>query len=335
MPRIQESLSLGVSVVSEASQDQNDYPELKGVVHFFEQGSIPAMLSAVKGVLENPISPEKIAASLTLSEQRFGFMFDRFLVALGFLPTSYVKQLSLPLPNNVNRVALSLPETIERRRAFELERLVDCTIFDGIRRSPGWVGCGLSYVALAEFAKKQGLSSLTVMEDDVILPPDFELKMAIINEFLGVRLGQWDVFAGVIASLNSDVKIISVDVFKGITFVTINKMTSTVFNIYSEKVLHLLASWDPENLDADFNTIDRFLEKQSDLRVVVTLPFFVGHREEVYSTLWGFQNDQYNNMISESEERLKNMVIAHKNYSMKNIVVSGGKSKSKKARRKG
>jgi hypothetical protein len=308
MPRIQECLSLGVPVVSEAAQDQRDYPELIGVVHFFEHGSIPAMLTTVKNALENPVSPEKIAASVALSEQRFAFMFDRFLIALGFLPASYAKQLTLTLPSTVNRIALSLPETIGRRSFFEAERPVDCHIFDGIRRSPGWVGCGLSYVVLAQFALKQGLKQLTVMEDDVILPADFEPKMAIINEFIAARPAQWDVFAGVIAALHSDVDIVSVDVFKGITFVTINKMTSMVFNIYNEKVLHLLASWDPEDLDAEFNTIDRFLERQSALRVVVTLPFFVGHREDVHSTLWGFQNDHYNDMINQSELLLENKV---------------------------
>ncbi len=308
MPRIQECLSLGIPVVSEAAQDQQDYPELIGVVHFFEQGSIPAMLTTVKNALENPVSPEKIAASVALSQQRFAFMFDRFLIALGFLPASYAKQLTLTLPSTVNRIALSLPETIGRRCFFEAERPFDCHIFDGIRRSPGWVGCGLSYVVLAQFALKQGWNQLTVMEDDVILPSDFETKMAIINEFIAARPAQWDVFSGVIAALNSDVDIVSVDVFKGITFVTINKMTSMVFNIYNEIVLHLLASWDPEDLDAEFNTIDRFLERQSDLRVVVTLPFFVGHREEVHSTLWGFQNDHYNDMINESERLLEKKV---------------------------
>lgn len=72
----------------------------------------------------------------------------------------------------------------------------------------------------------------------------------------------------------------------------------------------LLASWDPENLDAVSNTIDRFLESQADLRVVVTLPFFVGHREEVYSTLWGFQNTQYNDMIANSEKSLESMILS-------------------------
>jgi GR25 family glycosyltransferase involved in LPS biosynthesis/SAM-dependent methyltransferase len=319
MPRIQECLSLGVPIVSESAQDQNDYPELTGAVHFFEQGSIPAMLTTVKQALENPVTPEKITTSVKLSNQRFEFMFDRFLLALGFLSSSYVKQLSIPLPSSVNRVGLSLPETIGRRRVFESEKPLKCNIFDGIRRSPGWVGCGLSYVALANFAIKQGLNRLTVMEDDVILPPDFESKMVIINEYLDTKTDQWDVFAGVIASLHINAKVVSVEVYKGVTFVTINKMTSMVFNIYHKKALHLLASWNPENLDAEFNTIDRFLENQSNLRVVVTLPFFVGHREEVHSTLWGFQNDQYNDMINESEKLLKNMVIAHEKNQLENI----------------
>lgn len=311
MPRIQECLSLGVPVVSEAAQDQEDYPELAGVVRFFEQGSIPAMLDAVKSALDNPVPAERLAESVALSARRFVFMFDRFLVAMGFLPASHVAHMSLPLPNSIDRIALSLPETIERRHFFEATRPLSCAVFDGIRRRPGWVGCGLSYLALAQHAIKQGWIRLVVMEDDVLLPPDFDAKMAVVHEFLDARPGKWDVFAGVIASLHPDAKILSVEVFKDITFVTINKMTSMVFNIYGEKALHLLASWDPEKLDAESNTIDRFLESQADLQVVVALPFFAGHRDGVYSTLWGFQNSQYNDMIANSEQLLKDKVSTY------------------------
>lgn len=313
MPRIQECLSLGVPVVSESAQDQGDYPELLGAVQFFEQGSIPAMLTAVDNAMKNPVSIEKIAESVMLSEQRFSFMFDRFLLSMGFLPASHVGNMSLPIPNSINHVALSLPETIKRRQIFEAERPVGCAVFDGIRRRPGWVGCGLSYVAIAQHALRHGITRINVMEDDVVLPHDFAFKMTVVNEFLDARDGEWDVFAGVIASLHSDVKILSVEVFKDITFVTINKMTSMVFNIYSEKALHLLASWNSENLDEVSNTIDRFIECQTDLRVVIMLPFFVGHREEVHSTLWGFQNTQYNDMIQNSEQLLKEMVHSYKN----------------------
>jgi hypothetical protein len=310
VPRIQECLSLGVPVVSESAQDQKDYPELVGAVQFFEQGSIPAMINAVKAALEHPVPTKKVTESVELSAQRFAFMFDRFLVAMGFLPTSHVSYMSLVLPKSADRIALSLPELSARRRIFERERPAGWMVFDGLCLRPGWIGCGLSYRALAQHAMKQNRSHLSIMEDDVLLPPDFEAKMAVVQEFLDAIPGKWDVFAGVIASLHPKAKILSVDVFKGITFVTIDKMTSMVFNIYNEKALRHLASWNPENLDVEFNTIDRYLESQANLRIVVTLPFLVGHREEIQSTLWGFQNTQYIKMIADSEQSLKNMVLA-------------------------
>jgi SAM-dependent methyltransferase len=308
MPRIQECLSLGVPVVSESTQDQGDYPELLGAVHFFEEGSVSAMLAAVQTVLENNVSAQQIHLSVARSAERFNFMFDRFLVAMGFLHTHHIETMHFTLPEKNTRVGLSLPETIARRRLFETVRPNECIIFDGVRVRPGWVGCGLSYKLLSYNALRQGITRLNVMEDDVILPPEFEQSMEVIHEFLDFRKGQWDVFAGVIAALHPDVKVLSVHEFKGRTFVEIDKMTSTVFNIYDEKVLKLFASWDPSNLDAKTNTIDRYLENQANLRVIVMLPFFVGHREEAHSTLWGFQNTQYSEMIQNSENTLRQMV---------------------------
>lgn len=316
MPRIQECLSLGVPVVSESAQDQNDYPELVGSVRFFDQGSIPAMLEAVDGALKNPVPTETINMSVLNSVRRFEFMFDRFLVGAGFLPATHVNDMYLPIPDSVNRLILSMPETIARRRIFEAERPQNCAVFDGIRKTPGWIGCGLSYMALAQHAIKHGKNFLNVMEDDVLLPSDFEIKVAAVHEFLDARPGEWDIFAGVIASLHPEVKILSVEIFKGITFVTINKMTSMVFNIYNEKALHLLASWNSANHDAQSNTIDRYIESQANLRVVITLPFFVGHREELNSTLWGFKNTQYRDMIIKSENTIQEMVQSYKDMQL-------------------
>ena len=324
MPRIQECLSLGVPVVSESAQDEKDYPELFGAVRFFDQGSIPAMLKAVKDALEKPVLVEEIEVSVAYSIQRFAFMFDRFLVAMGFLTSSAVNNMHLPLPASITRVALSLPETIERRRVFEIGRPTACAVFDGIRRSPGWVGCALSYVALAQHAIRHGIDRLTVMEDDVVLPPDFEEKFTVVEEFLDIRTGQWDIFAGIIAALHPDVEILHVEVYKGITFVTINKMTSTVFNVYSANALRLLTMWDSENLDSGGNTIDRYLESRTDLRVVVTLPFFVGHREEVHSTLWGFQNNQYNDMIKNSEQSLQSKILSTTQKAVSDVALTIG-----------
>ncbi len=149
------------------------------------------------------------------------------------------------------------------------------------------------------------------MEDDVLLPTDFEAKMAVVNEYLDTRRGKWDLFAGIIASLHPETKVLSVEAFKGMMFATINRMTSMVFNIYAASTLRLLASWNPDNLDADCNTIDRFLESHGGLRVVVVLPFLVAHREELRSTLWGFKNIQYRDMIAGSERALQGMALAY------------------------
>ena len=312
MPRIQECLSLGVPVVSESSRDICDYPELNGAVIFFEQDSIDSMIEAVKSVIKVPIPKTLIQNSVALSAKRFAFNFDRFMVAMGFLDAIDVKAMDLPLSNYANLISLSLPETIKRRRLFEEVRPKNCEIFDGIRRRPGWIGCALSYSIMADHALKNNMTRINIMEDDVLFPDDFETKLNLINKYLDKLGSRWDVFAGVIAALHPDVEILSVETYKGVTFATINKMTSTVFNIYSVKALQLLSTWDPNNDDPTTNTIDRYLESQVELRVVVALPFFVGHREELYSTLWGFQNTQYKDMIAESEAKLMNMILDFK-----------------------
>jgi hypothetical protein len=200
-------------------------------------------------------------------------------------------------------VSLSLPETVRRRRTFEAENIKDCAIFDGIRKSPGWIGCGMSYKLLCAEALKRGKEQLIVIEDDVELDAEFERKFAIVGRYLEKIEGRWDIFSGVIASLHDNVTVSTVEQFEGIDFVTIDKMTSMVFNIYNRKAMGLIADWSPLNADVQTNAIDRYLE-HADLRVVVAHPYIAGHRTEVHSTLWNFQNTQYVEMIEESEKRL-------------------------------
>lgn len=303
MPRIQECLSLGIPVVSESSQDQNEYPELDGAVIFFAEGSVKDMISAVRSALDK--TNFDIQKSVAQSSQKFEFMFDRFLVSMGLLPSSYVSQMTLPLPKNQSMFGLSMPETIGRRKLFLDVKPNECVVFDGIRRKPGWVGCGLSYAALARHAKANKINTMTVMEDDVILPNDFESKLDSINRFLAAKAGGWDVFSGVIAALNPDAEVLAVEDFEGQRFVTINKMTSTVFNIYADSAMDMFTKWNPEDLDSEKNTIDRFLENQRTIKVISTIPFLVGHREEAHSTLWGFQNSTYVEMIANSQTLLE------------------------------
>lgn len=311
MPRVQECLSLGVPLVSEASQDQADYPELAGAVTFFEQGNTDAMVAAVRHALAQQVTEAAVKTSANLSDQRFTYMFDRFLVAMNLLDTDTLKDVTIPVPPGSTRVALSMPETIVRRRIFEANKPQDCAVFDGVRLRPGWVGCALSYSTLARHALQHDVKRLTILEDDALLPADFEEKMRTVNAYLDARAGQWDIFAGVIASLHPDTRILHSEVFEGMRFLTVDKMTSMVCNIYDTSALRLLASWDSSHRNDQTNTIDKYVERQKALRVVVALPFLVGHREEVHSTLWGFQNTQYSDMIQSSSEALTALAGKH------------------------
>lgn len=308
MPRIQECLSLGTPVASESTKDMNNYPEIRNGVRFFQEGSAEEMLQVVREMLKNPIHASEISTAADMGARKFEFMLDRFLLAMGFHQASHIHNMTLPLEASASLIALSLPETTERRKIFESICPDGCSIFDGIRKSPGWIGCGLSYLSLANHALRNSLPAITVMEDDVTLPADFESQFNIIKDYLAHHSG-WDVFAGVIASLHDDTKILKVETHRNIQFVTINKMTSMVFNIYDQDFLRLLLKWNPENQDSSNNTIDRFIESQADIQVVVTLPFLVGHREEVNSTLWGFQNSTYNDMIRDSELKIQRLVF--------------------------
>jgi SAM-dependent methyltransferase len=306
MPRIQECLSLGLTVVSESTLDLEDYPELHQAVIFFDEGSVDGMIEAVaKAINTSQISNHP---SVDLSSKRFSFMFDRFLIAMNLLPSSHVETITLPLPTDRDVFGLSLPETIDRRLIFKEAKPANCEIFDGIRYKPGWTGCGLSYAALARHALGNHLSMITVMEDDVILPNDYEQAFGDIKRYLQSKGAEWDIFAGLIAVLHPATEVLDVEEFCGRTFVTINKMTSMVFNVYSAKALGLLSTWDSEDGDVGQNTIDRFLENMDTIRVITTLPFFVGHREEVHSTLWGFENSRYKDLITHSEAVLRQKV---------------------------
>lgn len=305
MPRIQECLSLGVQVVSEASQDQNDYPEIFPAVSFFPQGDQQAMLEAVGQALSDPVPREQVRAAAAAGWERFCFMFDRFLVGTQMLHPSLLAVDALPVPADARCTVLSLPETIRRRRSYEAHRLAGSATFDGLRYTPGWIGCGLSYAALARHGLKHGVGQLMIIEDDALLPTDFERHETVIRAYLDTLGGDWDIFAGLIADLHPDAKVLKVDIFRGMRFVTIDRMTSMVCNIYSGRAQKLLAAWDPVEGDAQTNTIDRYLESRTTLRVVVALPFLAGLREELGSTLWGIDNRRYIEMVAGAQAELE------------------------------
>ena len=309
--RIFECLSLGVQVVSETATDIGDYPGLDGVVRFVPAGDVQAMVRAVEDALSQVAQDadseqDERAAFLMGTQNRFEFMFYRALLAQRLISFAQIQQLAAPPQGN--SFALSLPETLERRAAYLATPAPDAKIFDGLRGRPGWVGCAMSYKYLCACAWQQGEEQLMICEDDVELPPNYHQVMHTVNGYLQAHAGKWDIFVGIIAHLHPDTLVFDVQESGGLTFVTVDKMTSTVFNIYSRRAMEVIAHWDETNEDDQTNTIDRYLERTENLRIVTLLEPVFGHREDLASSLWGFGNEQYGTYIEKSRALLREKV---------------------------
>ena len=313
--RIYECLSLGKAVVSETAADQAEHACLDGVVRFAPVDDVPALLEALEQAVQEQSTEagraawaQRCQAAVAATQARFDFMLYRMLLARRVMDYPLFEQLAAAGQPLAPRVALSLPETTTRRQAFEDVRPPDVQVFDGLRYAPGWVGCALSYKHLAQSALRQGLPQIEIMEDDVAFPPTYAQRRERVQAYLSSRAGQWDVFVGVMALVHPETRVLHVDRRDGQTYVTIDRMISMVGNIYAPTALQRIAQWDESNQDAQTNTIDRFLQMQGNMRVVIALPFLLGHREDVDSSLWGFSNERYAQMIAQAQTELEQKV---------------------------
>ena len=108
-----------------------------------------------------------------------------------------------------------------------------------------------------------------------------------------------------------DVSVLGYADVSGEEFVYLNRMISMVFNVYDKSIFEVISSWDNMNRDVNKNTIDRYLENK-ELRILTTSPFLVGHKEDLYSTLWGAKNTIYTDGINRSDQKLRKMLDEHK-----------------------
>lgn len=148
-------------------------------------------------------------------------------------------------------------------------------IYPAIKYNPGFVGCGLSYRNILWNAKRCNSNTVTVCEDDCAFKPDFEDKYKIIKSFLKQYSTGWDIFVGCIANLPNDTIIKNVVNYEGMTFLEINKMHSTVFNIYNKSSYDSIHKWIDKNIDVKtykLNQIDQHIKSQN-LRIITTFPF--------------------------------------------------------------
>lgn len=315
--RIYECLSRDALVISESSSDIEDHKNLSNIVDFTTIGDIDEMLDRVDFWLcDNTRREKKIAENRTTlrnSSDDFEYYFQRFLLATDHIDFDRFYDIAgHNIKFETDYVCLGLPESIERKKDFEQDNKIGFQYFPGLRHSIGWIGCGLSYKFILRKAYEQNFESITVCEDDVEFLEGWKEKFDEIHSYLAREGKNWDVFSGLIANLHSDTNITAVEAFDDYELIHIDKMISMVLNTYNASVFPKVMKWDENFRDPYKNTIDRFIENQANIDVITTAPFLVGHKEELTSTLWGFKNTQYTDLINASTKLLKEKVSAFK-----------------------
>lgn len=317
--RVYECLSLGTPVVTESSADIHQHAALldNAALRVTPVGDAQAMVQAVQEMLQQQaqqpaLVQQGLAQEMARSGQQFEFMVLRALYALGRIDAAQWEALTLPQPLPGPCMVLSMPETVRRRAHFIEQTLPglqsEVAVFDGVRYSPGWLGCAMSYQYLARKALQTGATQLEIMEDDVEMPPDYALRRARVDGWLAAHAGQWDIFAGLIAKIHPGTQVLEVQERDGETFVVLDRMTSMVHNIYAQPALEALAQWDSSIRDPHTNTIDSYLQGRAQMRVVTTLPFLVAHTTDMDSSLWGINNHEYLAVIYKAEQDLRQLV---------------------------
>lgn len=306
-----EILSYGNAIlVSESSVDSYEEDRLKDIVTWIEPSNYTDAISKITYWLENDEVRKKQVHKnrelLKAKKNDFAYYFYRFLLAFDCISfDEFYESVGNYISFGNSRICLSLPEDVERRNAFQKDNRFGFELFAGLRHTRGWTGCGLSYKFIMKKAKEQGLSDILICEDDVLFPEDFEARFSNVMQYLDTH-NDWDVFQGVIADVGN-VEIQNVEECNEETIVYLNHMVSMVFNYYKSHMFDRVISWDETDANQLTNTIDRALESK-DLKVVTTVPFLVGHKEDLKSTIWGFENTEYTDWIHRSSEKLQKLV---------------------------
>lgn len=306
-----EILSYGNAIlVSESSVDSYEEDRLKDIVTWIEPSNYTDAISKITYWLENDEVRKKQVHKnrelLKAKKNDFAYYFYRFLLAFDCISfDEFYESVGNYISFGNSRICLSLPEDVERRNAFQKDNRFGFELFAGLRHTRGWTGCGLSYKFIMKKAKEQGFSDILICEDDVLFPEDFEARFSNLMRYLDTH-NDWDVFQGVIADVGN-VEIQNVEECNEETIVYLNHMVSMVFNYYQSHMFDRVISWDETDANQLTNTIDRALES-NDLKVVTTVPFLVGHKEDLKSTIWGFENTEYADWILRSSEKLQKLV---------------------------
>ena len=317
--RIHEVLSLGIPIISESSQDIGDYPLLADVIEVVPEGDIDQMADRIEELLKNSAKYDSLKQQIRnyncCFSESSAFYLDRLLLAHDWISyEQFLKSHPINYGKN-NNLCLSLTETPNRKKNFLLQKMDQFMVVEGLRHFKGWIGCGLSYKYMLQGYRENESPILPMIcEDDTIFPINFREQVAKINDYLkSLNPNSWHIFSGLIAWLSPDTKILKIEEVDGIEYIYINKMTSTVCNVYNSKSAQIIAKWDELNRDQKINTIDKYIESVEDLVVITTLPFLVSHSSEEDSSIWKMNNSSYDTIIAESAQLLDSKIKIYKN----------------------
>ena len=303
--RLYECLSLGARVVSETSADSLDYPALQCVVDFVPADDSEALLDAVRRALgDQSKCSDECQALIASSQVQLQWDLARLFLGIGMREPRISELLHYALQSD--RIVLTLPETPDRYLRAVDEFPNRFQVISGLRATPGWLGCGFSYQAIALAALTAGFERIWIIEDDAELPRDTEKYFSQIETFLD-GYPDWDVFCGLISRFEYPPEIVDVIQNGDLTFVVLDQMMSMVANCYSKNALQGLSEWNGADVDSDHNTIDVYLNQHVQ-RVVTTIPALFGHQSSLASTLWGIGNKSYEPVIDSAQEILKRAV---------------------------
>lgn len=316
--RIYECLSLNKLVISEKGRDQYEHTELNGIVDFVEISDIDAMIQRIEYWLNHPHHFDTRSQAISNFQQQpdpFQFYLYRFLLSQDLIDFDTFYRLSRDyIQPQGDFWCLSLPESVAKRQDFNRDNHYNIWVFSGLRHNIDWVGYGLSYKFMMRVAEDLGMPQVTICEDDVLFNDTFKQRYTHIKQTLTTTNEPWDVYSGLIADLSENTEIVHSPIHSNHeNFYGINLLASTIFNIYNHSAYSKIYSWD-ENNRLSHNTIDRYIQQQGGIRGVITSPFLVGHKEELFSTLTGTPNTLYKDMIAQSQNLLEQKIakLEHK-----------------------
>ncbi|WBU63264.1 glycosyltransferase [Paracoccus aerodenitrificans] len=312
--RISEALAHGCLVVSEESLDQDQLEADRRLI-FAPQDDPAALTATLRGLLDDPDKYRRHQLGGNRPQPdlfRNGIL--RGLQGLRIISPDVFEQLSDDYPQptqaqkgELSRICLTLPETTARTRAFDAQS--DSSFFQlwpGMKATPGWRGAALSYRHIMRKLRSAEVTEALVVEDDVLLPADFERRLLSIRRYMDEC--DADLFSGMIVDLHKDARVLDVKRRDGMCIVQLDRAVTMICNLYRRRMIDYLAQWNDRDDNAFTNTIDRYMEQATHLKVITTLPFMVDYRSETPSTLRKSDNSAFDALRAKSEKMLAERV---------------------------